>query len=429
MAIKEIMGFGRVDRASVDVRLFNKVHSLDNLKTLSSFAIRGSGMSYGDSAISDANVLCTSTFDKLVNWDADSGILALQSGVTIEKLLEFCVPLGWFPCVLAGTKKISIGGAIASDVHGKNHHNAGSFCDYVLDIELWTPDYGVLICSRDINRELFFATCGGMGLTGVILSATIQLKAISSPYMNQVTSRKEDLGSVLCALSLDAHDYSVAWLDLANSGRGVVISGDHVVHSDSLFVDRGSSISIPNWVPRMFNKLTISVFNQAYFWKPSSESFKQVHYDKFFFPLDIVDGWEGFYGQKGFRQIQFVVPEYCAQNFIEYFIRKVNDLGLKSFLTIAKRFGVGGSGLLSFPMSGYTIASDFADSDEVEVLFNDVASKIIDVGGKIYLTKDSLLGEQVFKSMYKKHGEFMELRGVYDKDGALKTRQSERLGL
>ena len=325
---------------------------------------RGLGRSYGDSSLSP-NILCTEHCDHFLEFDSKSGRLKCESGTSLDTILEIAVPQGWFLPVTPGTKYVSVGGAIAGDVHGKNHHRDGCFSEFCSSFSLLAGDGLIYECSRENHSDLFHATCGGIGLTGIILDATLQLKRIKSSQIRKTTYKAKNLMEAI-NLFEENNDvaYSVAWIDChskrRNLGRSIVIFGEHD-ESGALITNNRKTITIPFEMPSfLMNRFTVSIFNSFYY-RISSRSKRQklVHYEPFFYPLDRLKCWNRLYGKNGFIQYQFVLPRESGPKGITRILERISSSGKGSFLAVLKLFGTENDNYLSFPLSGYTLALDF----------------------------------------------------------------------
>lgn len=395
---------------------------------------RGLGRSYGDSALA-ARVLSTLSLDHFLKFDEATGILTCEAGVSFSDILETFVPRGWFLPVTPGTKFVTVGGAIASDVHGKNHHIEGSFSRHVLSLEIMLADGSLLTCSQGQNTELFYATCGGMGLTGIIISATIQLKKIKSAYLNETTYKAKNLEEVFQLFEEhQAATYSVAWIDCLatgkNLGRSLLMLGEHA-EEGGLILNTNKKLGIPFTMPTcLLNQYSIQAFNALYFNKQREKiSQNFVHYDKYFYPLDGLNHWNRLYGKKGFTQYQFVVPKLAGLEGMTKILKEISSSKRGSFLSVLKSFGPANENYLSFPMEGYTLALDFKIEAGLFDLLERLDQIVLDYKGRIYLTKDVRMSEATFKQSYTKWTEFAKIRTHYGADKRFHSFQSERLGI
>lgn len=394
----------------------------------------GMGRSYGDSALAEY-VINTQELDCLLDFDIHSGQLTCHAGVSLAALLAVFVPKGWFLPVTPGTQFVSIGGAIASDVHGKNHHQHGCFSEYIVSLELLLSDGSRLRCSRSEHPELFHATCGGMGLTGLIINATLQLTAIHSAYINQITYKAANLEEVL-ALFAEHHaaTYSVAWIDcLTNNealGRSLLMLGEHA-QGGELHTRHRSKLSIPMEMPQqLLNHYSIRAFNAFYYQRiRQQQSTQRIHYEPFFYPLDGILHWNRLYGRNGFVQYQFVIPQAAGMEGLRTILKRIASSGRGSFLAVLKAFGKANANFLSFPLEGYTLALDFKLAPSLLELLHELDAMVLDFGGRLYLAKDARMHETTFKRSYPQWERFQAVREQYGAIGHFASLQSQRLGL
>lgn len=368
----------------------------------------GNGRSYGDScfAVSD-HVLNMRTLNRYIEVDWQAGTVCAEPGVTLSEILAIAIPRGWFLSVTPGTQFATLGGAIANDVHGKNHHVRGTFGRQVLSFGL-LREGETQVCSPSSNAALYNATIGGLGLTGVITWACIQLMPIRASQINSVVERFGNL-SEFFALSRELdqrHEYSVAWIDClakgANTGRGVFIVGDHADFG-SLDTACGSGLSVPFAPPvSLINKVSLKVFNQAY-WHihPSKRTIARTEYEPFFYPLDRILHWNRIYGRRGFQQYQCVIPEATADSAMREVLQTIAQQGQGSFLAVLKRCGdIKSPGLISFPMQGTSLALDFSQRDGLERLFARLDRIVHEAGGRLYPAKDAHMNGRDFRHAY-----------------------------
>ena len=428
---KQISGWGRYPLSNSNIIRPKNIQECRN--TLNKILIpRGMGRSYGDSAINNT-VLETNYLDNLLNLNEANGILTCSSGISLNDILNFIVPKGWFIPVSPGTSYATIGGAIASDVHGKNHHHSGTLGKYVLSIKLMLGNGEVVEINQNYLSDLFYATCGGMGLTGLILEASLKLLPIKSSKINQTKIRSRSLEET-CDIfkENEKSTYSVAWLDClgneSSKGKGIIILGEHDKNSDlKLIKNKNFNIGI-NFPSFFINKFFISIFNKINHASCNNNS-KKVDLFSYFYPLDKITNWNRLYGKKGFIQYQFVIPADNAVKNIKLILKKFTKLEMYPILSVLKKFGKQNKNLLSFPMLGYTLALDFKYSNDISKKINQVDEIIADMGGKIYLTKDALMSEKIFKKTYKKWEEFETIREKYGALNKFQSYQSIRLGL
>jgi len=438
----EAMGWGRYPKTTADLIEPADSGALQKLlasqKNSAQFIGRGAGRSYGDSALS--SLLVSSRFlDSFLALDAEKQTIRCGAGTTLDDILKVCIPRGLFLPVLPGTSAVTVGGAIAADVHGKNHHVDGSFCQHVEQINLALASGEVLTCSAEENCELFHASCGGMGLTGIIVDATLSLTSIASSHIDQRSLIANNLEE--CFEHIEANGeskYSVAWLDCLasgeNLGRSVLFLGEHAPaknrKSDKMTRER-SGPSVPFSTPSfLLNKATMSLFNSSYFaLQARKKKSATLDYSNYFFPLDGISNWNRLYGAKGFLQYQFVVPSDGALSAITSVLDKASNSGKGSFLTVLKKFGEANKNLLSFPRAGYTLTLDFKNEPALFPLLEELDRIVLDHDGRLYLAKDARMSEQMFKASYPNWETFMTLKQEYDPNHCFASLQSKRLGL
>ena len=430
-----INGWGRYPK--IDANLFypeNKSQCFDYIKK-NSFIPRGSGRSYGDSANSD-NVLQSLKISQVLKFDKINGIITCEAGITFRDLITIIVPEGWFFPVTPGTSFLTVGGAIAADVHGKNHHKEGSFSDYILNIDMILGSGDFVSVSKEIFPDLFYATCGGMGLTGFIFSATIKLKRITSGKIIQGIQVSKSLEEVCESFErFSSANYSVAWVDTIatgkNFGRSIFFLGNHSDDKDFV-IEKFKPLNLPMKLGSfIINKYTMNIFNKIYYKKNSinNENKSLIDINNFFYPLDKIKNWNLVYGNKGFIQYQFVIPKKNSILNIKKIFKTVNDHNEFSSLAVLKLLGKNNNNYLSFPMEGLTVALDFKLSNSIIKLIKFLDEMIVDMNGKIYLAKDALMTEDMFKKTYSKWREFENVRLKYSAVGKFISTQSRRLGL
>ena len=396
---------------------------------------RGLGRSYGDAAQNaGGTILDGTTHDDLIAIDTDTALARVSGGVSLDRLLRRLVPLGFFVPVTPGTRFITVGGAIAADIHGKNHHRVGSWCSHVRSLTLATPG-GILTVDPENEPELFWATAGGMGLTGVILDATIDLPRIGSSHLDVDTDRTTDLDGVLALMSEGDHryGYSVAWIDsLAKGrhlGRSILSRGDFATDGDRTY-DAAIKIELPAVVPSgMVNAWTIRAFNEMWYRKaPRRRRGELQTIPQFFHPLDGVGRWNRLYGPRGFLQWQFVVP-FGAEDTLRLAIERLAVAGVGSPVGVLKRFGNGDPGPLSFPAPGWTLALDLPIVPSLAELLDDLDERVVEAGGRIYLAKDSRVARRHVAAMYPRLDEWRTVRDRVDPGGVLVSDLDRRLNL
>lgn len=390
----------------------------------------GNGRSYGDSALNE-NILYTKTYNYFLDFDELSGVLTCQAGVTLGEIVEAFVKRGWFLKVTPGTKLITIGGAIASDVHGKNHHTQGCFSECVEEFTIMLASGEIKSCKK--GDELFHATCGGMGLTGVILTAKISLKKINSAFINQTTIKTKNLKETFEAFeNYKEMPYSVAWIDcLAKNeeiGKCLLMAGDFA-NDGNLEYKSKKKLSIPfNFPSFALNKFSVKAFNWLYYAKAKDGVSKQrVGIDTFFYPLDAIDNWNRIYGSGGFTQYQFILPKEQSFEGLKEILTKISDSGKGSFLAVLKLYGQENENYLSFPLEGYSLALDFKIEAGLFELLNTLDEVVVKYGGRIYLTKDVRVSCETFESGYPQIEQFREFRREHKMDRKFSSLQSKRV--
>lgn len=408
------------------------------------FIARGLGRSYGDTAVNaDGSVLDLSRCNHMIRFEADSGVLECEGGVSLAEILNAFVSRGYFLPVTPGTKFVTVAGAIANDVHGKNHHLDGSFSRFVESFDLWTPARGVLTCSATENSDVFRATVGGVGLTGVILKARLRLRRVESAYVRVDYQRCPQLDAVLEAMAAADKDYlySVAWVDCLASngslGRSVLMRGNHARVSDlpakladaPYRLPRRPTLAVPMDFPGfVLNSWSIKAFNTLFYAANKDKQNKIVDYDKYFYPLDGVLQWNRMYGKQGFIQYQATFPMEERAGLVKM-LEHLAQARRASFLVVLKCFGAAGDGLLSYPFPGYTLALDIPNRPRLEEFTRELDRILLDHGGRLYLAKDALTDAETFAAMYPDLGAFREMRRALDPEGVLRSSMSRRLRL
>jgi FAD/FMN-containing dehydrogenase len=394
----------------------------------------GNGRSYGDSAL-NYNIINVRPHDYFIDFDEESGLLHVQAGVLLSEILESFVPRGWFLKITPGTKLITVGGAIASDVHGKNHHVEGCFSESVKDFEIMLADGEVVTCSKVCTPELFKATCSGQGLTGVILTARIYLKKINSKYLDQTTIKTNNLKETFDAFEeYKTSPYSVAWIDcLAKGdklGRCLLMVGDFRDDGKLAYQNRQKH-SVPFSFPRFtLNNWSVRAFNWLYYGKVKNRISKQrVEIDTFFYPLDAIGHWNRIYGKQGFTQYQFILPIESSYKGLEEILKAIADSGKGSFLAVLKLYGKANENYLSFPMEGYSLALDFKIEKGVFQLLDKLDEIVVSYSGRIYLAKDVRVSREIFEKGYPQIEIFRQFRKDNHMDSTFQSIQSKRVGI
>jgi len=386
--------------------------------TPSSLLPFGNGRSYGDVCLNpNGKVIDSNLHDCFMQFCPESGKIECQGGVLLASILDLVIPHGWFLTVTPGTQYVTLGGAIANDVHGKNHHRVGSFGNHLIGFKLLRSNGEILTCSPQENSPLFCATIGGLGLTGVILSAEFQLTPIHNSDIIQQSIRFKNLSEFFSlAKESDSHyEYTVAWVDCLatgkHTGRGIFLRGNHSATPQTSQSSRSKPVlQVPFTPPiSLINRWTLKAFNQFYYHKQSSQKpIRQVTANAFFYPLDRIKKWNRIYGPKGFLQHQCVVPMENAETAIAELLNTISRHRSGSFLAVLKTFGtIQSRGLLSFPRPGTTLALDFPyRGKSTEKLFAQLNQIVIDAGGALYPAKDATMSPDHFQQSFPRHEEF-----------------------
>lgn len=404
---------------------------------------RGLGRSYGDQAINENGrvAICTH-LNHFLDWNENEGILECEAGVSLEEIINVFGPKGWLPMICPGTKFVTIGGAIANDIHGKAHHVDGSFFNCVISFTVMLASGEVVTASRTEHADLFEASFGGLGLLGVILTAKIRLRKIETTYFKQKSIKVKNLEEMLKALEEYSHfNYSVAWVDpLAKGsklGSGVLTVGNAAglndlpasLRKEPLKLHKKSKLTVPFFLPGfLLNSITVRMLNRVIaFVQNSPKEF--IHYEKFFFPLDMINNWNKGYGKRGFIQYQFVIPPgpEGAEN-VRKIIQMIASSGCTPFLNVFKKMGHG-QGILSFPFEGYTLAIDFPVTKNLHAFTKKMDAEVLKAGGRIYLGKDSMLDKEMFQAMYPQYDQWLAIKRKYDPENVFTSDIGRRLGL
>lgn len=405
------------------------------------FIPRGNGRCYGDASLSTVTIN-TLKYKNILSFDTTSGVFECQSGLTLDEILEVIVPKGWFLPVTPGTKFITVGGAVGSDVHGKNHHVDGSFSNHIIDMDVVLADGNLITCSPQQNADLFEATCGGMGLTGIVSRVKFRLKKIATSYIKQKQIKAKNLEEIIQLFEeYKDYTYSVAWIDCLKKGKGfgrsILILGEHAQVEDlsekrkskPLALPKKREITfpfnLPSWV---LNSFTVRAFNFLYYGKNFKREINSVvSYEPFFYPLDAIRHWNRGYGKKGFIQYQFVLPLEAKQGLVEI-LNRISDKGIGSFLAVLKVFGKQDS-LISFPTEGYTLALDIPVGKNLFSFLDELDEIVLRYGGRIYMSKDARMKPEILEKGYPRLDEFKQIVRKYNPYYKIRSVQSDRLSL
>tara|TARA_B100000787_G_scaffold107845_1_gene80107 strand:- start:2311 stop:3609 length:1299 start_codon:yes stop_codon:yes gene_type:complete len=430
----KIHGWGNYSVVDAQILKPAKANEVNKLIQVNKNIIaRGLGRSYGDSANSNT-VLDTTSLNSVLKFDSESGVILCESGVSIKEINKLTIPQGWFVPVTSGSSYVTLGGAIASDIHGKNHHLDGAFSDHILSAKLILGDGEILTISSTINSDLFQATCGGMGLTGIIISASIKLKPISSNLIKQTTIKNNSLEELFNQFEINfSSPYSVAWLDCSNKSKSInslLFLGEHLKKGKLIGSTKKQRYIPIKFFSMFLNKHFIKIFNYAYYFKNLKKiKTTQVSLENYFYPLDSLMNWNFLYGKKGFIQYQFVIPKMNGVQILKKILDIINEHDQTPFLAVLKILGPQNNNYLSFPIEGYTLALDFKVSHGLLELISILDKVIALSGGRIYLTKDAIMSKEIFRECYPKWKEFEKIRRKYKAIRKFTSHQSLRLGL
>jgi FAD/FMN-containing dehydrogenase len=439
---KQIANWGNYPVVESNEEYFSFPEQLQELLSRdASFIPRGNGRCYGDASLAQTTI-STLKFDKILSFDKSTGVFECQSGLTLDQILEVIVPAGWFLPVTPGTKFITVGGAVASDVHGKNHHIDGSFSNHILEMEIVLASKESIVCSPQNHPDLFEATCGGMGLTGIISRVRFQLKKIGTSFIRQKQVKASNLEELIHLFDEYNHyTYSVAWIDCLKKGkdfgRSILMLGEHASpedlnekqKQDPLQLPKKKQINfpfnLPSWV---LNSFTVKAFNFLFYRKNFKREINNViGYEPFFYPLDAILHWNRGYGKNGFVQYQFVLPLEAKKGLIEI-LNAISDKGLGSFLAVLKVFGKQES-IISFPREGYTLALDFPVKPGLLEFLDELDQIVLRYGGRLYMSKDARMKPEILRKGYPGLDRFKEIVRKYNPDGKIHSIQSDRLFL
>ena len=442
--VTKLTGWGRYPAVETELITPRSQEAIQHITAHARGAVaRGNGRSYGDAGIGAEQTLWMGAFDRILSFDATTGLVTAEAGVLLSDLIEKSLPRGYFPPVVPGTMHITVGGAIAADVHGKNHHRDGGFSRYVESLVL-AADGSLIRTSRSENPELFAATVGGMGLTGIIIEATLRLRPVETGWINQRTVVAPDLDAAITALDAgDSCTYSAAWIDcLARGrrlGRSLIFLGEHArideltgKAAESRFPVTGAArLGAPFDFPDFcLNRWSVRAFNELYFRNGARKAGAPslVPLRSFFFPLDRVGSWNRIYGRSGFVQHQCIVPLDLARTVLPELLGRIANRGDASFLAVLKKLGPS-DGVLSFPFPGYTLALDFPMRPGLLAFLDELDEIVVSAGGRLYLAKDARQSRAVFEAGYPGLGRFRDIKRSIDPGGRLRSHLGDRLGI
>ena len=414
----------------------------ENLERATESAIlsRGLGRSYGDSSLpasADDKIVATRLANRILAFDPETGVIRAEAGLSLVELNRLFIPRGFFPPVTPGTKFVTVGGMVASDVHGKNHHREGCFGAHVRSLRMRLADDSIVDCSPSEHADLFYATIGGMGLLGHILEVEFVLHRIPSSWVWMESERVGSIDEYLAALGGAAPQWpmTMGWIDCLNRGRsmgrGILMAGRWATLDESgpkpsrASRDKVLPVDLPNWA---INSLTVKAFNTAFYWTHFRRHAKRfVAPDPFFYPLDAILQWNRVYGSRGFTQYQCVIPRAAGAPAVREFMALLTKLGGASPLCVIKDCGPEGKGLLSFPLEGTSIAIDMAVSSGIQRIIDSLNEFVIATGGRMYLTKDQFTRPEHFRAMEPRLPAFLAAREKWDPQRRLRSAQSVRL--
>lgn len=401
---------------------------------------RGLGRSYGDSSLpatADDRVASSRLADRILAFDPETGVIRAEAGFSLVELNRLFMPRGWFSPVTPGTKFVTLGGMVASDVHGKNHHVEGCFGAHVRELRMRLADDSVVTCGPDAERELFDATVGGMGLTGHVLEVEFALQKIPTPFIHMESERVGSIDEFLAALGESAPRFpmTMGWIDCLHRGkamgRGILMAGRWATPDEAgeRVLRASRPFTMPFDLPNLaINDLTVRAFNTLYYWKHlARKAVKVISPEPFFYPLDAILQWNRVYGPRGFTQYQCVLPRAAGPEAVRAFMDLLTRLGGASPLCVIKDCGPESTGMLSFPLEGTSVAVDMAVSPDIQRIVDALNAFVIEAGGRIYLTKDRFTRPEDFRRMEPRLDRFLAAREKYDPAHRLRSAQSVRL--
>lgn len=437
---KRLANWGNFPAVASDENAFTQEDQLRQYVVSNDHMIaRGNGRCYGDASLGKKSVSMLK-YDKMLSFDTENGTLDVQAGVTLDQILDIIVPKGWFLPVTPGTKYITVGGAVASDVHGKNHHVDGAFSGHIIDMDVLIATGETICCTPATHTDLFWATCGGMGLTGIITRVKFDLKKIETAYIRQTQLKAKNLEEVIRLFDEYKHyTYSMAWIDCLQKGdsfgRSILIVGEHATREELNATQQKAPLTLPakrkltipfNLPSFVLNTFTVKAFNWLYYGKNYKKVMhKVIPYEPFFYPLDAILHWNRGYGKAGFIQYQFVVSLEKKEGLVSI-LQRISDKGWGSFLAVLKVFGKQDS-LISFPMEGYTLALDFPIRKGLFEFLDELDEIVLQYGGRLYLSKDARMKQEIFWNSYPNAGRFADIVKQYNSNARFESLQSERL--
>jgi len=442
-----LTGWGRTAPSVSELRLIGDEQTVASMVKRTGprgVLVRGLGRSYGDAATNAGGVILEGrSASGILGLDLSEGLVTVRAGTSIDELMRLLVPLGWFVPVTPGTRQVTVGGAIAADIHGKNHHRSGSWCSHVVSMRIVVGDGSILEVSPESNAELFWATAGGMGLTGLVVEATIRMFPIATSRVSVDTDRTQDLDELMGMMvdDDDRFDFSVAWIDLTThrgrSGRGVLTRGNFAevdqlpprLRRSPLSFSTAPTVDIPMLPAGLLRPSTIAAFNSGWYHKSPRRRHGEIQtIGEFFHPLDIVGKWNRAYGSRGFVQWQYAVPDRGAR-VIRRTIDVLESRGYVSFLALLKRFGPGDGGHLSFPIEGWTLALDLPVQPGLGPVLDGLDEMVVEAGGRLYLAKDSRMRPEMMPVMYPRLDEWRAVRERVDPERHFQSDLGRRLHL
>ena len=439
---EEVYGWGLYPRTKSIKKYPKNIDALRELLSNKPAIARGNGRSYGDSSFNKSNTIEMLNFNRFLDFNEKTGLVTAEAGVLLEDVIKIFLPRGWFPNVTPGSKFVTLGGMIAANVHGKNHHKKGSFSNYIKWIEIMDDKGKIIRCCRKKNHNLFKWTIGGMGLTGIILKVAFYLKAVPTSWIKQKTLVAKNIYQTIELFESNINStYLVAWIDCyskgKNLGRSLITLGEHAAvkeldfnYQKKLFnIEKKKKISIPMHLPTyLLNNLSVRFFNYIYFLNGNiSKKNKIVDWDNFFYPLDKILNWNKIYGSRGFAQFQCVIPLHNSKKGITELLKCIANSNSSSFLAVLKRFGKQDS-FFSFPMKGYSLALDFPINKRNLKLMNDLDKITLKYDGRFYLAKDSRMKKTIFQKSDNRIQNFKKYRKTKLKQ-IFSSIQSQRLGI